>query len=541
MSIALDSAKANHNLWGDEYLHYYLGHAPEAISWAQQIASLTKSQNMVGVRSNMRARVNDARKGLQQNSNLTNRQIENFLEGKYLKGLGEVSEATLIEQKNAGLNSFQEAIQIINDIDTKTSSLQDFSDAVEKALNTAYEDKNVQQTYKEYAQKIVYDYADSTGLKADSTELSNKILADILTKYDHEFFKMQASNLGINTTIAKVLAIIKAIPNVQIDGAIEVRHGTQKSGTMVSGQDNILEELKGKVVQYFQYAQKITLEYALAQGLNAANHVILNKLINGGGKISRMGDKNLQTNFHIDENMKREYELTKLNMNKTQQKRSKSDVGVYAQVDSEGNGVITGSAGITVKDYKGVSFVKESNGIFSAAGEITLQSGTPLLTALMREANISYEGRRKLIQYLVGHDNGNYNYLWEDIKGNLANRMFLNALAGLRGVDNTLFICLNGKIFSLSNFIDSFISSPNSEAKIAEYLGQSGEKTPQRGLERETYQNMNIWVGQNENSLFWAKMRSTSLERRVYQTLANTKLHISLNLAKLGGLVQLNK
>lgn len=538
MSIALESAQANHNLWGEEYLHYYLEHAPEAISWAQQMASLTKTQNTIGMRSNMRARVNDVHKGLAANSNLTKRQIENFLEGKYLKSIQEVSETALTGSQEGGVSGFEEAIAIIKDIDIETSTLQDFSDKVRLALNNAYNDANLQEVYSQYAKELVQEYADTNNLASTPTKLSNNIIQDILAKNNHRFFKLQGEKFGVNTAITKILALIESIPNMRTKGNVVVKHG--ETSTTVSGRDNVLEALKNKIVSYFSYAEKITLEYTLAQGLVASNHRILKKLIDNGGMIAHTGGKNVTTNFHIDENMKREYELSELYLSRTQQKTAKSDVTIYSQIDNEGNGVVTGSAGFTVKDYGGVEFIKEKKGVYSVQGDITLQSGTPLLTALMREANMSYESRRKMVQYLVGQDAGAYNHLWEDIKKNLANRMFLNALAGLRGADSTLFICLNGKIFSLTNFVDSFISSPDSMTRISEYLGESNELSAQNGLIRSTYQDMNRWLGTTEN-LYLAKTRSKVLEQRVYQKLGATKLKISVNLAKMGGLVQLNR
>lgn len=118
--------------------------------------------------------------------------------------------------------------------------------------------------------------------------------------------------------------------------------------------------------------------------------------------------------------------------------------------------------------------------------------------------------------------------------------MFLNALAGLSGTkDNAIFMAVNGKIFSLENIVDSFIRDSGSNIKLQESLGKSNEKTPEFGLERSTYMNMNRWLG-NNNNIYHAKLRSKSLYSKVYNKMANTKLKIMLNMHDMANLVQLN-
>lgn len=119
--------------------------------------------------------------------------------------------------------------------------------------------------------------------------------------------------------------------------------------------------------------------------------------------------------------------------------------------------------------------------------------------------------------------------------------MFLNALAGLNKTkDNVIFMAINGKIFTIENIVDSFIKSANSNVKIQEYLGQSNEKIPERGLERNTYSSMNRWMGEERNNIYHAKLRSKSLYTKAYNKLANTKIRIMLNMNDMAGLVQLN-
>lgn len=111
----------------------------------------------------------------------------------------------------------------------------------------------------------------------------------------------------------------------------------------------------------------------------------------------------LDTNFDIDPKMKHMYEQTSLRLEQTQKKRQKGDIEIRINVGKNGQGNVTANAGITVKDYQNVTFKEAADGTFSMSGEIKLQDGTPLLTALAREASVSSNDIQKIAQFLVAH------------------------------------------------------------------------------------------------------------------------------------------
>lgn len=498
--IAVENYRTNFNIWGEDYLHYYIDHAQQVYEWVKSKASLTRSQNTIGLRSSAASRVNRLKKQMMQTQDEA--LIDELISGKMFKEMESISETNIV---NNAVNApgFEEASEIISSIDSNVSTLGDFSIALRNAMDAIYGKDYMDKLISEYAASLVQEYADENNLRTKNST-AKSIINSLLGKYNHKFFKTKAQDASVpsqqvHVDCMKILALIQTLPDVNLGkGKFEVRHGSQAkgTGTKVQGESAVLEELKKKVLNYFGEMQKMTMEAALAAGLNAANHVGLKALLEDGGRVIQAGNSYHETGFDIDPKLKNMYQQTTIDMQRTQKKKNKGDVEFQIAIGEDGNGTVTANAGISVKDYKNLNIQQMADGTFSLSGEIKLQEGTPFLTALAREANISSNDIQKIVQFAVAHslsgDDYSLDTTWEDLKNNITQRMFLNALASLNKTkDNVIFMAINGKIFTIENIVDSFIRSANSNLKIQEYLGQSNEKTPEQGLERNTYVSMN--------------------------------------------------
>lgn len=101
--------------------------------------------------------------------------------------------------------------------------------------------------------------------------------------------------------------------------------------------------------------------------------------------------------------------------------------------------------------------------------------------------------------------------------------------------ESALFIVINGKIFSISDMLDSFIQSPESYVKMAT------KNKDDTGLVRGTYVAINKWYGPRDiKNKSKAEQRSREIYSEVLARLAATKLKMSLNMVDFKNMAQRN-
>lgn len=557
MTIAIENYKANHNLWGSDYLHYHLANADGVVSWVNQKTKQKNSQILLNSLNSARRREAHVKSLL---SNEDQEFVEKLLSGQLFKEIPEMSESSLRESSisSDGIASAKEQLQNFN-IDERLTILNDFAESLKNASSQIYGNNStiLKQIESNYGKIIINEAIASGNFGNTKYEVVNNLINGILNKNAHSFFKQYGEAHSMHTDLVKILTIISALPDITTTD-MTVRHGAVNKntpGTALASNHEIVEELRNKILKFFTEMHKVALEDAVANGMNASEYVGLKTIIEGTEGSSQFlvtGNKNTNTNFIIDPKMKYAFAQTETKLHQTQTKRRKGDVGYNCVIDENGNGHTEIVSIFTVKDYNGVNITPEESGFYTISGELKLQDGTPLLTALYREAQFSYEDVQKMIQFAVGHlgtegksvlsDESSLNFQWKQLINYAAYRMFLSALTGLEGtLDTPIFMVLNGKIFSIAELIQRFMRQNGGQVYLIDKVS-GGD-----GLERETYSNMNQWKSFSKSTLnndvpnlFLAKSRSKLVTQKAYRKMAATKLQIMMNMQDLTGMTQLN-
>lgn len=202
--------------------------------------------------------------------------IDDLLSGKIFQRIKEVSETELMTG-TASISGYDEAVEILKNVDPNIDTLGDFSIALKNALNKIYDERYVKELFSKYSSTLIQEYADSNNTRTKNSTAKN-IISGILGKYNHKFFqdKAQSSADNVHVDCLKILALIEVLPEVQLGkGKIEVRHGSQAKGKgkKVQGDSAVLTELKNKVILYLREMKKMTTKAALAAGFTQADYV----------------------------------------------------------------------------------------------------------------------------------------------------------------------------------------------------------------------------------------------------------------------------
>lgn len=208
---------------------------------------------------------------------------------------------------------------------------------------------------------------------------------------------------------------------------------------------------------------------------------------------------------------------------------------------------VTGFIGITVKDYESLKIAADGNLL-----NVHIQSNTPLLTLLLREANFSvsdlitfinigatipgFGDRNKYLEtgdrdsrlggdMLVG--------IWNNLKEQLPYRAVLAALAGFdTSDDQAFFMALNGKIFTIQQVLSSMLDVVNNNQVAAHLTTISG-------------QGLNQWYLRDINDAAFSPVRkgqtieeakqerSSNVRQAIMNEFYETKLNVSISLANL--------
>ena len=436
------------------------------------------------------------------------------------------------------------------DLGAANNSIAQYTNALENFLNTAL--KPTDSNLADLQSSLVREYAAKSGISKggltsnQESRVCERLLRDILSNENGEFFKVRKGSAeaqtGITTSYRKIAAAAYALKHFQGEG-LPIKRALVQYGDSskrraqtrhtVSGESDILNEISNKINASMDNIKFGAAETTRVYGsLLGAEKVM--KEMNKNLKIENKHLGNTRNGISIDivtqNNKTFEQALNEINVSKSRLsvKTSKADNGFYVTE----NGVRAGVT-FTVKD--GERLIKSTNGVQSAS--IRLQSGTPLLTLLAREAGFSSDELFVVYQMLVAHGNEPlHDNWWERIKDTLNDLAFLDALAGISQEDRATFMVLGDRIATVQDILAERVSSNG--ANISSKVSLS--KWNEGFLSRAPYVAMNVWQGSKPNTTI-ANERSAKLFNSVSDKLYATKIQIDMTIRNTQTLMSLFK
>lgn len=436
------------------------------------------------------------------------------------------------------------------DLGAANNSIAQYTNALENFLNTVL--KPTDSNLADLQASIVREYAAKSGISKggltsnQESKVCEKLLRDILSNENGEFFKVRKGSAeaqaGITTSYRKIAAAAYALKHFQGEG-LPIKRALVQYGDSskrraqtrhtVSGESDILNEISNKINASMDNIKFGAAETTRVYGsLLGAEKVM--KEMNKNLKIENKHLGNTRNGISIDiitqNNKTFEQALKEIEVSKSRLsvKTSKADNGFYVTE----NGVRAGVT-FTVKDGEGL--IKSTNGVQSAS--IRLQSGTPLLTLLAREAGFSSDELFAVYQMLVAHGNEPlHDNWWERIKDTLNDLAFLDALAGISQEDRATFMVLGDRIATVQDILAERMS--NNGANISSKVSLS--KWNKGSLSRAPYVAMNVWQGSKPNTTI-ANERSAKLFNSVSDKLYATKIQIDMTIRNTQTLMSLFK
>lgn len=377
------------------------------------VIAQTKAQAMVGIRSNLKKRKKQALDSLKLNAN-DEATIQALEDGTLFKGLGDLNNVqTEMQNDNLSIpDTIEEARSRIKNIDTSVASVEDFISQLYKAIEEIT--GLSQQSLKDIAAYIIEQASGQTHNNGIATHAKNgggigsAILESVLAKYNQGFFQTVGRSQNVHTDIAKMLAVAESLPEPSSTSfSYTVRHGSGKAKTVgtVTGTNQILEALQEKFLKYFTEIEKAAAEAAVVVAALKAHPKLFKELENEvHTRIRQTGTQNVSVNLFVDPRQRSLIEQAGLELSRMTSKRMKSDVSLEVVDGGGDNATVLGQVGLSVKDYKDLKMSDDGTRIIS--GSLDIQKGTPLLTALVREANISLQNLHYIYQFAGAHTYG---------------------------------------------------------------------------------------------------------------------------------------
>lgn len=546
---------------GENYLHYYGSSDMATLNYTRNISKMNKALLMQNSYKGLQNRLKDVKDNIRNSVNASTEEdkkiVESILDGSVFKGMGQIgyTEATLGNLPYP--ETFEECQSILNNIDANTVTIAEFVDKLYEV--TAKITGNNRDLLEKYAEEIiskaVYNQNDKKGsvqgrigkVQREGGTVSQAIIDSILTKHNQSFFQLNGSGMGLHTDVVKMLALAKALPDPS-SASRTYAVATGSSSNIIKedlSENQILTYLKDKIKKWMVELEKNTAEAAIVAAALKEKKEVFSRFGKADEVIRRTQSENVRTIFIPDPKQERYINMTNSTLLNRNWKVYKSDVIIQLTPDGA-----VGVLGISVKDYENIK-ITGNEGIHSISGSLDIQKGSSLLTLLMREAGISGARLHQIAQFAGAHTyggergegvSGNWDDVWHKMIQNLTYRMLVDALVGLKGTNDTAgFFAINGWIYDVGDFINSFIHSAGSSVKMEEYLGKWGQNKSTGGLERQSYVALNTWVGPvGRRNPYLALKRSPKAENAIINLMQNTKITISLNLLNMGGLTPLN-
>ncbi|HAU84829.1 MAG TPA: hypothetical protein DCW90_04810 [Lachnospiraceae bacterium] len=436
------------------------------------------------------------------------------------------------------------------DLTTANNSIAQYVQSLEDFLNTTLKPTKTNLTNLQTG--LIYEYANTYGLTKSNNLTNNqisrtceRILRDILSNENGKFFKVRKgtaeANAGITTAYKKIAATAYALKHFQGQGfpikRALVQYGDsskrrEATSHTVSGADAILNELSNKITGSMENvkagaAETVRVFGSLELAKKFFQQIDKNIIISN----QHIGNRHNSIDINVSTNNNTIFKkaINELNLSEARLsvKTSKPDNSFYVSQ----NGVTAGVT-FTVKEGEGLK------GPLQAVNNSTirLQSGTPLLTLLAREAGFTSGQLFAVYQMLVAHGNEvMLDNWWEHIKETANDLAFLDALAGLSQEDRATFMVVGDRIARVQDILmermASGVSNISSTLKTSRWNKGSLSRTP--------YMALNEWEGNNKPNTQDALSRSTKVFKGASDLLYATKIQIDMTIKNTQTLLNL--
>ena len=506
-------------IYPEDYIHYSAENVD--LSSLNRITSQTKKQILQrSTLSGLRQRKRLRKKRLINLQGMDAKEAEALFNGDMFRPLNEINVTG--ETVRLADMSIPQAIGILNNLDPKLNSISAFCTQAQAIINQYLSDKNLKNMFDSYASQILEAYAAKTGFSGGA--VAKGIIADLLGRSNEKFFRVIGQENGLGTAVTKMLAAVAALQDPPNNfGTMTVAHNNSGIKTQVSG-SKILEELILKFNKWANYQNNVTAETSFALMTLKGNREILERLDKNSINVNdTIGGKNFKVSkrFQPDNQIKKLLSQVDGALKRaTSYKRSKADVSYY--IDE--NGVRT-DVGVNVKNYK------EKISPTLDRYDIRIQSGTPLLTMLVRESALSGARMNEIYNLAAVHgDSASLNSQWDQMIEYVKYKSLLNTLAGFTGPEETYYISVNGNMWTMEDFIMHLINSDS----IVRWSEIQEDKTG--GLSRTPYVRTNVWRGPRYRNPYKAISRSGAVQKRISNIMYSTKIGVDIQLSELAAL-----
>lgn len=506
------------DFYPEDYIHY----SAENFDFSEitRITSQTKRQilqrsTLSGLKQRQRLRSQQ----LASSGGFEQKEAEALFSGEMFRNLASLSyeggPSTLSEM------TVPQAIGVLANIDSKMTSIGNFCAQARTTIEQFLSDRNLKDMFDSYAVNILDSYSSRLGT-TDMGAIGRKIISDLLDRSNENFFKAVGKRNYLGTAVTKMIAAVAALQDPpDLSGTLYVKHSGSKEITEVSG-SQITEELIKKFNKWANYQNSATAETAFALVTLKGNKEILSEFDRLGIKHdSKIGGRY----FDVIERFQPSNQIKKLLQQvdgaykkATGKKRSKADYSFYIS-----DGEIESSIGVNIKNYKNaISPTLQTY-------DIRVQSGTPLLTMMVREAALSGARMNQIYNLAAVHgDNKGLNAQWNQLIEYLQYKSLLNTLAGFSGPEETYYISINGNLWTMTDFVNHLINS-NSTVRWVEL--QNDNMTG--GLSRTPYVRTNVWLAPSAKNPYKAIRRSYRVQQRISNIMYSTKIGVDIQLSEL--------
>lgn len=462
------------------------------------------------------------------------KEFDEFLDGTIFDGIKE-------QGSNSAFIGSEQFLQlercgsILREKSLEIEKIDEFVAELKNFINTLVEDENI---YKSIITEVIEKHADIKGMPVDS-KTEEIVLKSILTHENDEIIANAVKNSGLNlpSTIGRLIITAQALSNPPSGFDINANF-IAKSSSGKNQEGTLATIIKNKVSAWTLYLERIVAETAFAQATIQGSNKLAEKFLELNVGIEHSGSGSVQIKMKEDPVMRKwlnESGADKAQIGKNFSKVSKADSHL-----SFDNGSARGSIGITVKNMsaQNLTDIASKNGKLN----IHLQSGTPLITLMAREAGLSINDIHGFIQTAVVGTSE-----WDMIKNNIATLSLLDTLAGssFAKEDWNNYMVINGRIWTISfllNHIYETIADGGTNVLMTLASG-----TNAKGLNQESYKALNKRVNayqRNGKKISAKKNNPAPASIRSYRTFTqsiklmyDTKININLNLAMLSKLL----
>ena len=534
-----------------DYLHYYLVHSPDTMSFVHAI-ELGKRQELIDrqietlqLRDSYIASSAQGIEGIGQiwdeltgETNILKSSFEDNPPQTLTLSLGGHTLGNLGYSKHGAAEL---AADIGKDVDKLQEMTTEFSSALLRTLDEVYAEVSSDGNFEQFRREIIEEYRKNRGLKSNSN-IQEQILKDFLSSDGIVALNGYKGNGKYGSTLnslAKLTLLAEALPEYagqhwsygynstkneshhigQLSTFFQVVG--RKMGSLVNNVNGLLGEVTnayGVAVAAQKVNEKLA-DAGLTDSRNGKNNsrVTITPAIVGSSTVKGNGFLDWYCNPIYDRYLQYDIRLQSYHV-------SKADTQIT--IDKDGASVTFGA---TVKNYREPMNAKKTR-------HFNIQSNTPFLAAFL---NV-YPGQEDyLYQFAGGHayDESNeesLNKAWRDMVSIVVAGNALNALAGLPK-ENVMYFVAGKNVWTISeimkNIQDTYTKAGSGRATnqgMSVSIGRGGDIYAARKKTLE----LNEWKGsknRDDPSEILGRERSSDAAGKVAQHLYMKKISFQLN------------